>query len=125
MPKIYVYDAYSNKMITYNLGENDTMPYSYGTTMKVKEFRGSSQSPTLWTTTAAMEAWNLTRRSYGKGIHIGYASSASGRAATAPAASTTRALHSTWARGRGPLPATPSGRQPKTPGPGAMWSPRT
>lgn len=73
MPKIYVYDAYSNKMITYNLGENDTMPYSYGTTMKVKEFRGSSQSPTLWTTTAAMEAWNLTRRSYGKGIHIGYA----------------------------------------------------
>lgn len=73
MPKIYVYDAYSNKMITYNLGENDTMPYSYGTTMKVKEFRGSSQSPTLWTTTAAMEAWNLTRRSYGKGIHVGYA----------------------------------------------------
>ena len=73
MPKIFVYDAYSNKMITYNLGENDTMPYSYGTTMKVKEFRGSSQSPTLWTTTAAMEAWNLTRRSYGKGIHIGYA----------------------------------------------------
>ena len=73
MPKIYVYDAYSNKMITYNLGENDTMPYTYGTTMKVKEFRGSSQSPPLWTTTAAMEAWNLTRRSYGKGIHIGYA----------------------------------------------------
>ena len=73
MPKIFVYDAYSNKLITYNLGENDTMPYSYGTTMKVKEFRGSSQSPTLWTTVAAMEAWNLTRRSYGKGIHIGYA----------------------------------------------------
>ena len=73
MPKIYVYDAYSNKMITYNLGENDTMPYSYGTTMKVKEFRGSSQSPTLWTTVAAMEAWNLTRRSYGKPISIGYA----------------------------------------------------
>ena len=57
MPKIYVYDAYSNKMITYNLGENDTMPYSYGTTMKVKEFRGSSQSPTLWTTVAAMEEY--------------------------------------------------------------------
>ena len=73
MPKIYVYDAYSNKMITYNLGENDTMPYTYGTTMKVKEFRGSSQSPTLWTTTAAMEAWNLTRRSYGAGIPVGYA----------------------------------------------------
>ena len=35
MPKIFVYDASSNKLITYNLGENDTMPYSYGTTIKV------------------------------------------------------------------------------------------
>ena len=27
----------------------------------------------LWTTTAAMEAWNLTRRRYGSGIPVGYA----------------------------------------------------
>ena len=27
----------------------------------------------LWTTTAAMEAWNLTRRTYGSGIPVGYA----------------------------------------------------
>lgn len=73
MAKIFVYDAYTNKMMTYNLDENDSMPYSYGSTLKVKEFRGSSQSPTLWTTVAAMEAWNLTRRSYGKSIHVGYA----------------------------------------------------
>lgn len=73
MAKIFVYDAYTNKMMTYNLDENESMPYSYGTTLKVKEFRGSSQSPTLWTTVAAMEAWNLTRRSYGKNIHVGYA----------------------------------------------------
>ncbi len=73
MAKIFVYDAFSNRMMTYNLGENDTMPYAYGSTLKVKEFRGSSKSPTLWTTVAAMEAWNLTRRSYGAPIHVGYA----------------------------------------------------
>ena len=123
MPKIFVYDAYSNKLITYNLGENDTMPYSYGTTMKVKEFRGSSQSPTLWTTTAAMEAWNPGPTA--RASTSATPSSASGRAATAPAASTTRALPSTWARGRGPPPAMPSGRPPRTPAPGAMWSLRT
>ena len=73
MAKIFVYDAYTNKMMVYNRDENESMPYSYGTTLKVKEFRGSSKSPTLWTTVAAMEAWNLTRRSYGKSIHVGYA----------------------------------------------------
>ena len=73
MAKIFVYDAYSNRMMVYNRDENDPMPYSYGTTLRVREFRGSSKSPTLWTTVAAMEAWNLTRRSYGRGIHVGYA----------------------------------------------------
>ena len=73
MAKIFVYDAYTNKMMVYNRDENESMPYSYGTTLKVKEFRGSSKSSTLWTTVAAMEAWNLTRRSYGKSIHVGYA----------------------------------------------------
>lgn len=73
MAKLYVYDAYNNKLIKYNLSENDPMPYAYNNTMRVREFRGSSNSPTLWTTTTAMEAWNLTRRRYGKGIYIGYA----------------------------------------------------
>ena len=73
MAKILVYDAYTNKMMTYTRNENDPMPYSYGSTLRVKEFRGSSASPTLWTTVAAMEAWNLTRRSYGSSIHVGYA----------------------------------------------------
>ena len=49
------------------------MPYSTGTTLRVREFRGSSKSNVLWTTTAAMEAWNLTRRTYGSGIPVGYA----------------------------------------------------
>ncbi len=73
MAKIFVYDQYENKMFTYTLNENDTMPYAYGSTLKVKEFRGSSGSSVLWTTTRAMEAWNLTRRRYGKGIYVGYA----------------------------------------------------
>ena len=56
-----------------NLNENDPMPYSYGSTLSVREFRGSSNARVLWTTTRAMEAWNLTRRRYGAGIPVGYA----------------------------------------------------
>ena len=87
MARLLIYDAYENKVYTYaNLNENDPMPYSTLTTLRLREFRGKSASPTLWTTIAAMEAWNLTRRKYGRGT----LSAASGRVATAPAASTTR-----------------------------------
>ena len=87
MARLLIYDAYENKVYTYaNLNENDPMPYSTGTTLRVREFRGKSASPTLWTTIAAMEArWGMP-------------SAASGRAATAPAASTTRAYPLTWAK---------------------------
>lgn len=91
MARLLIYDAYENKVYTYaNLNENDPMPYSTLTTLRLREFRGKSASPTLWTTIAAMEAWNLTRRKYGRGIPVGTLSAASGRVATAPAASTTR-----------------------------------
>lgn len=73
MAKLFVYDEYTNKLLTYQLSENDVMPFVYGSTMRLREFRGSSKTPTLWTTIRAMEAWNMTRRSYGRGIHIGYA----------------------------------------------------
>ena len=73
MAKLFVYDEYTNKLLTYQLSENDVMPFVYGSTMRLREFRGSSKSPTLWTTIRAMEAWNMPRRSYGRGIHIGYA----------------------------------------------------
>ncbi len=74
MARLLIYDAYENKVYTYaNLNENDPMPYSTVTTLRVREFRGKSASPTLWTTIAAMEAWNLTRRRYGTGIPVGYA----------------------------------------------------
>lgn len=73
MAKLFVYDAFNNRFYTYNLNENDPMPYSYDSTLKLREFRGSSGANVLWTTTAAMEAWNLTRRTYGKSIPVGYA----------------------------------------------------
>ena len=66
MAKLFVYDAFNNRFYTYDLNENDPMPYSYGSTLKLREFRGSSGANVLWTTTAAMEAWNLTRRHPGR-----------------------------------------------------------
>ena len=47
MPKVFVYDSFENRMMTYNLNESDSMPFSTGTTLRVREFRGSSSSPTL------------------------------------------------------------------------------
>ena len=73
MATVFVYDNYTNRMYRYTLRESDPMPYSYGSTLRVREFRGSSASDVLWTTVRAMEAWNLTRRSYGSGIYVGYA----------------------------------------------------
>ena len=40
MARLLIYDAYENKVYTYaNLNENDPMPYSTGTTLRVREFR--------------------------------------------------------------------------------------
>lgn len=73
MARILVYDSDTNQIYDLTAAEDDPMPYSYGNTLLVREFRGSSNSSTLWTTTRAMECWNLTRRTYGRGIHVGYA----------------------------------------------------
>ncbi len=74
MPKLFVYDAYNRQFLVYpDLALSDPMPYTTGTTLTVREFRGASRASVLWTTTAAMEAWNLTRRRYGAGIPVGYA----------------------------------------------------
>ena len=74
MPKLFVYDAYNRQFLVYpDLALSDPMPYATGTTLTVREFRGASRASVLWTTTAAMEAWNLTRRRYGAGIPVGYA----------------------------------------------------
>ena len=70
MAKVIVYDVYTDALEVFQLGENDPMPYSYGRTMLVREFRGSSKSTVLWTTNAAMESWNATRRTYGRPIPL-------------------------------------------------------
>lgn len=71
--KIFVYNQNQNAFYIYYRNLSDPMPYSAGTTLKVREFRGSSKSNVLWTTTRAMESWNETRRTYGSGIPVGYA----------------------------------------------------
>ncbi len=73
MAKIIVYNNDTNRMETYYRGENEPMPYNTNGTLKVKEFRGSSKSDTLWTEKRAMQAWNSQRYLYGKPIPVGYA----------------------------------------------------
>lgn len=46
MARLLIYDAYENKVYTYNsLNENDPMPYSTERTLTLREFRGKSGSP--------------------------------------------------------------------------------
>lgn len=73
MATIKVFNNDENRMETYIRGENDAMPYNTGSTMKVREFRGSSKSELLWTEKRAMQAWNSFRAGYGKPIYIGFA----------------------------------------------------
>lgn len=73
LAKIILYNVDTQALEIFHLNESATMPYVYGRTMTVGEFRGSSRSTVLWSTTAAMEAWNATRRSYGAPIPFRYA----------------------------------------------------
>ena len=50
MAKIIIFNNDTDKMEIYYRNENDSMPYNTNGTLKVKEFRGSSQSNILWTT---------------------------------------------------------------------------
>lgn len=73
MAKIIVYNNGTNRVETYYRNESDPMPYNTGSTLKVREFRGSSNSPTLWTTKRAMESWNSQRARWGSPINVGFA----------------------------------------------------
>ncbi len=73
MAKILVYNNDNNRMETYYRGENEAMPYNTGRTLTVKEFRGSSKSPTLWTSKRAMQSWNSQRYIFGSSIPVGFA----------------------------------------------------
>ena len=73
MAKILVYNQDTNRMETYYRNESDSMPYNTNRTLKVREFRGSSRSNTLWTDKRTMQAWNSQRYIYGAPIYVGFA----------------------------------------------------
>lgn len=73
MAKIIVYNNATNRMETYYRDEGEPMPYNAERSLLVREFRGSSQSPTLWTSRTAMQSWNGQRRIWGSPINVGYA----------------------------------------------------
>lgn len=73
MAKIIIYNNDTNRMEVYYRGENEPMPYNTYGTLKVREFRGSSQSNILWTDKRTMQAWNSFRYLYGRPVDIGFA----------------------------------------------------
>ncbi len=73
MAKILVFNNDTNRIETYYRGENEPMPYNTNGTLKVREFRGSSNSQTLWTTKRAMQSFNAQRYIYGRPIPFGFA----------------------------------------------------
>lgn len=73
MAKIIVYNNDTDRMETYYKGVLEAMPYNRNRTLTVKEFRGASNSNTLWTTKRTMQSWNSQRRLYGAPIPVGYA----------------------------------------------------
>ena len=73
MARIIVFNNDSDRMENYYRNENEAMPYNNGRTLTVGEFRGSSKSPTLWTTKRAMQSFNTTRYLFGGPIPVGFA----------------------------------------------------
>ena len=73
MAKILVFNNDTNRVETYYREENQAMPYNANRSLTVGEFRGSSGSPTLWTTKRAMQSFNTTRYLFGSPIPVGFA----------------------------------------------------
>lgn len=73
MAKIIVFNNDTDRMETYYRGESESMPYNTNGTLKVKEFRGSSNSNILWTTKRTMQSWNSQRYIFGSPIPVGFA----------------------------------------------------
>lgn len=71
--KVIVYNNDKNIMEEYYLNEWETMPYVTNNTLSVREFMGSTNSPTIWTDKRVMECWNTLRRLWGRPIYVGFA----------------------------------------------------
>ena len=50
MAKIIIFNNDTDRMETYYRNEAEPMPYNTNSTLRVREFRGSSKSNILWTT---------------------------------------------------------------------------
>ena len=97
------------------------MPYSTLTTLRLREFRGKSASPTLWTT---LPPWslNLTRRKYGRGIPVGYAFRRIWEGGHGTRSQHYAGVAFDVGKASTSASAPPFTTRPGTPGPGAMWS---
>lgn len=73
MAKIIVYNNDTDRMETYYRDLSESMPYNTNRTLTVREFRGASNSNTLWTTKRTMTSWNTQRFIFGSAIPVGYA----------------------------------------------------
>ena len=71
--KVLLYNEENDDIEAYYLEESDTMPYATEGSLTVGEFRGSSNSPTIWTTKGLMDCWNLLREQWGGPIGVRYA----------------------------------------------------
>ena len=71
--KVLIYNNDSDEMEAYYLDENETMPYATEGSLTVGEFRGSSNSPTIWSNKAVMDCWNVLRERWGRPIEVRYA----------------------------------------------------
>jgi hypothetical protein len=70
MAKIIVLNNSTDRMEVHWRDESDPMPYNTNSTLRVREFRGNSASPTLWTNSAVMDAWNRQRMLWGGPIPV-------------------------------------------------------
>lgn len=73
MATVFIYNNSTNRVEKYTLSETSPMPYVYGNTMSVREFRGNSCSSVLWSDKYTLEAWNNLRGTFGRPIPIGAA----------------------------------------------------
>ena len=73
MARILVYNNDTDRIESFSRGENQAMPYNTGDTLRVGEFRGSSNSNVLWTTKRVMESFNKQRALWGRPLYVGYA----------------------------------------------------
>ncbi len=74
MAKLLIYDTEKQHIEVFeDFAEGAAMPYNQSSTLTLREFRGVSKSPTLWTTVQTMQHWNHLRRNYGKPITVRHA----------------------------------------------------